>query len=398
MAGSDTGWSLFKAASIHTVLAVLVMLCLVAGARADSNFSQYPGFAEYFAANPRSDSPAGAADQALLHRHRPRFFLPRGHSGLISFYDDYIAQGVLTDGADEVVSRNVTREILNRHKRDSGAVFRHIPSSVTSRGPVVFGRVDRSSVALGSNGSETMTFLTYHAVFRNSGLIAGISWWQSGAVRLAADPRDWHQLDHYTAATVVLDARGKAVALMLQQHNYNRTYLFGEGVDLPADGRPLVDVAIRSNELYPHAQGRRTHRAVRFLEVASLRFMLGATVAPTFAGSDITDPDGESDYALEFLPQTDAFYSFQGFLGERRMLPGRDGPPGADYNTLPALKPLGRQLAMGYWREGNAGDIERMEQTYGRNGDLLGFIAGQARVLTLNRDCLALRKKGCRLQ
>ena len=395
MVGLDTGWRFLKATGVRWFIAVLVVLCLATGVRADSNFSQYPGFAEHFAANPRSDAPPSAADQALLDRHRPRFFLPRGHAGLISFYDDYVAQGVLTDGAGNVVSHKVTREILNQHRSDSGAVFRHIPSSVTSRGPIVFGRVDRAPVALGKERNENMTFLTYHAVFRNSGLIAGISWWQSGAVRLAADPRDWHQLDHYTAATVVLNAGGKPVALMLQQHNYNRTYLFGEGVDLPADGRPLVDVAIRSNELYPHAQGRRMHRAVRFLEVASLRFMLGAAAAPSFAGSDITDPVGESDYALEFLPQTDAFYSFQGFLGERRMLPGRDGPPGADYNTLPALKPLGRQLAMGYWREGNAGDIKRMEQTYGRNGDLLGFIAGQARVLGANIECL---QRGCTLQ
>ena len=294
-----------------------------------------------------------------------------------------------------MVSSAVTREILNRHRHDPDVVFQHIPSPAASRGPVVFGRIDRAPVALGDGRSETMTFLTYHAVFRSSGLIAGISWWQSAAVRLIADPADWHQLDHYTAATVVLDAGGRPVALMLQQHNYNRTYLFGEAVDLPKDGRPLVDVAIRSNELYPHAKGRREHRAVRFLEVASLRFMLGAAAAPSFAGSDITDPERETEYTLEFLPQTDAFYSFQGFLGERRMLPGRDGPPGADYNTLPSLKPLGRQLAVGYWREGNAGDIDRMERTYGRNGDLIGFIAGQAAVLGANIECV---QRGCALK
>ena len=53
-------------------------------ASADTNFSQYPGFAEYFAAHP----PAGAAseaDRALARRHAPRFHLPSGHEGPIDF-------------------------------------------------------------------------------------------------------------------------------------------------------------------------------------------------------------------------------------------------------------------------------------------------------------------------
>jgi hypothetical protein len=42
---------------------------------------------------------------------------------------------------------------------------------------------------------------------------------------------------------------------------------------------------------------------------------------------------------------------FQGWLGERRALPGRDGPPGADYNTLPPFKSKALQLALFYWAE-----------------------------------------------
>ncbi len=365
---------------------------------ADGNFSQYPGFAEFFAANPRSDMAASPAEQVLLRRHRPRFHLPAEHAGLISFYDDYIAQGTLVDGKGELVSENVTRDILNRYRNDIQAVFTHIPSTVRSEQPVVFGRVDRIALPMGGGRSEPMTVLTYHAVFRNSGVLAGLSWWQAGLVGLAANPRDWHQLDHYTAVYLLLDRADEPVALMLQQHNYVRSYLFGEALDLPADGRPEVDVAIRSNELYPHAPGRRAHRAVRFIEVQALRYMLGAAEAPTFGGEDITDPVREQDYALEFLPHSDAFYSFAGYLGERRMLPGRDGPPGADYNTLPRLKPLARQLAVGYWREGNKDDIRRMESTYGRTGDLLGFVRVQGDVFAANLDCLRRGKQGCSLR
>ena len=63
------------------------------------------------------------------------------------------------------------------------------------------------------------------------------------------------------------------------------------------------------------------------------------------------DPAREVEYRLEFLPQTDAFYTFKGALGERRLLPGRSGPPGADYNTLPAFKPKARQMIAFHWTE-----------------------------------------------
>ena len=49
-----------------------LVLAGAAVAAVESNFSQYPGFAEYFAENP----PAGVAnamEQALLNRHAPRF-------------------------------------------------------------------------------------------------------------------------------------------------------------------------------------------------------------------------------------------------------------------------------------------------------------------------------------
>ena len=60
-------------------LAGLLLLCAWTGsAAADCNFSQYPGFAEYFAANPPAAA-AGPADRALARRHAPRFHLPAGH-------------------------------------------------------------------------------------------------------------------------------------------------------------------------------------------------------------------------------------------------------------------------------------------------------------------------------
>ena len=93
--------------------------------------------------------------------------------------------------------------------------------------------------------------------------------------------------------------------------------------------------------------------------------MMGFGERPTMSADDITDPDRIVDYEIAFLPGSDAFYSFRGFLGERRSLPGRDGPPGARYNTLPGLKPLPAQILDGYWREGNEGDWARYRRQPG---------------------------------
>jgi hypothetical protein len=332
------------------------------------NFSQQPGFARHFAEQPRRTTAATDEERALLQRHMPRLWLPAGHAGPIDFYGDYIAHGTLVSGDGVMQPQPVDRALLNRCKNDALAVFTHRPCTAACTPPraVVLGRVDRAPVPVGGGIERLFTFLTYHVVFRHSGLVAGMAAWQAAPLALVADPNDWHQLDHYTAASIVFDEAARPVALMLQQHNGLRTHVFGEGhdeqrIDWPADGRMEIDVAIRSNELYPHRSGRHERRAVRFVDADALAWLImGGGERPSFASMDITEPAQEVQTALDFLPPDDAFYSFAGYLGERRKLPGRDGPPGADYNTWPSLKPLGLQLLSGYWREGNRGDAERL--------------------------------------
>ena len=216
--------------------------------------------------------------------------------------------------------------------------------------PVVYATVERTGLWAPrepDRAAEEFTVITYHLVFRVSGLPAGLSPVAAIPLGLVADLDDWHQLDHYTAA------------LTLQQHNYLRTHLVGESVRPRPDGRFDIDVSIRSNELYPHTPGRTARRAVRFLHDDARAFMMGFGERPALSADDITHPERSVFYELAFLPGADAFYAFQGFLGERRSLPGRDGPPGARYNTLPELKPLPAQILDGYWREGNEGDRGR---------------------------------------
>lgn len=319
----------------------------------ESNFSQYPGFTAYFAAHPPSAALPSDADRALLRRYRPRLFVPEGHEGPIHFNEDYIAQGrLIGEAQDAPESAHVSRESLNGAKNDPSVVFEHITTGKAPR-PALFGRIDRETIRVAGapSGRMRFTFLTYHAVFRYSGLPAGLPGWQDALLGLIASTKDWHQLDHYTSVTIALDEGNMPVAVTFQQHNYMRTYLLGIDLDLPGDGRLKVDVAIRSNELYPHRPGRQVRRAVGFLNTDTARYLVTGRNKPFRAADDITDSVREVDYALEFLPPADAFYTFKGFLGERRWLPGRSGPPGADYNTLPAFKPKAVQMLAFHWRE-----------------------------------------------
>ncbi len=394
----DHPMPMLRRASTVAFLACLVALCASSGVAADRNFSQYPGFAEYFAANPPA-AVAGPADQVLARRHAPRFHLPAGHEGPIDFYRDYIAHGYLVTG-DGVRIDGPTPADLNRHRDDVRAEFVHVPGTAKPR-PVVYAAAERTDLWAprepGRTGEEFIV-VTYHLVFRMSGLPAALPLAVAIPLGLVADLDDWHQLDHYTAAFVVLDGSERPVALTLQQHNYLRTYLVGEEVELGRDGRFDIDVAIRSNELYPHVPARTARRAVRFLDSDARAFMMGYRRRPMMSADDITDPAGTVEYELAFLPGSDAFYSFHGFLGERRRLPGRDGPPGARYNTLPQLKPLPAQILDGYWRERNDGDWARYQRGRDNGSGPAGFARAQAAVFHRNLTCLRRYRKGCALQ
>ncbi len=394
MAGGIRRWYAWGVVSLVVVCLIVAAMIFTGTRRDDPSFSQHPGFDAYFAAHPPRTTLPSPVEQELLRRHRPHFFLPGGHAGLIDFYEDYIAQGTLYDARGGVISQSVDQALLNAHKADPAITFEHRQAPDAGQSPTVLARIDYDDVELGEEAGR-FTFLTYHAVFRHSGLAAGLVFWQTWAAAFAGNLDDWHQLDHYTAATLVLDESSAPVALMLQQHNYQRTYLLGEAYELPADGRPEIDVAIRSNELYPHAGSRREHRSVRFLDPVSFKYMLNAGRRPLLAAADITDPAEEQDYALAFVSPDDAFYTFKGRLGARRSLPGRDSPPGADYNTLPWMKPLHRQFLLGYWRPGRRGDAERLNLALERDDWRAAFMQAQSAVLETNLLCARRWDSNC---
>lgn len=314
---------------------------------AAGNFSQHPGFAAYFAAHPPDSRPASPLEQALLRRYRPRLWIGPGQDAPIGFYPDYIAHGTLYNARGEVISTHVDRALLNRYKHKPGVTFVHRPGDYPTH-PIVLGRVDHALVGC----TPTFTFLTYNFVFRDSGLPAGLAWWKAWPLALIADLDDWHQLDHYTAATVVLNTAQKPVALLLQQHNDMRSYVFGTDIELPADGRVRLIAALRSNELYAWSPGRTYYRTVQYMTPDNLRYLVTGRDKPFYSARDITQAAREVHYQLAFLPPDDAFYMFEGWLGEKRWLPGRDGPPGAAYHALPMFMNRALQVVAFHWRPG----------------------------------------------
>lgn len=361
-------------ARVGGIVASTLMLLATGCNDRSFNFSQYPGFAEWYAANPPSADLPTPAEAAMLQHYKPRVFLPNDHEGPLDFYRDYVASGTLRDGRGEVIAEGVEPELLNAHKADPSVTFTHHPGEGGAE-PKIYGRIAKEQVDWpGCSAPPTLTFLTYHLVFRTSGLPAGVPAWQAWPLSVIADLDDWHQLDHYTAVILTLapgdGGKLRPIAATFQQHNYQRTYLFADAkgpgrLVLPADGRIAVDVAIRSNELYPHQEGRTARRAVSFLDVESAAYMVDDGPAPWLAGDDVTDPATEIEPELTFLSPDDAFYTFQGWLGERRRLPGRDGPPGADYNTLPPMKPLLHQVALSWWYEGSRDWLREFEALFG---------------------------------
>ena len=260
--------------------------------------------------------------------------------------------GGFTIPAGDLVAAAVDSETLNRYRDDPGAIFAHEPPLDGGVSPRAYGGVARVTLAVADEPPLAATVLTYHFAFRHSGLPAKISPWKKALLGFGA--RDWHQLDHYTAVFIALDSRQNPAAVMLQQHNYLRAWLIGEDPAFAPGRRIEIDAAIDSNELYPHRAKRAFWRSANFMSAKTFPWLARiADAPPNFycCGEDETRGEIEQEYEIETLPPDDAFYVFEGRLGERRWLPGRDGPPGAIYNTWPALAKIELMLPVFYWRD-----------------------------------------------
>ncbi|MEQ9642426.1 MAG: hypothetical protein RIM84_20530 [Alphaproteobacteria bacterium] len=379
--------------ALWLIVALVLTACTESGGE-DLEQSFRGQFEQWYRDHPPSTALPIPSELALLARHKPVYFLGPDARPPVDFYGHYIANGTLHDGDGQVLARAPDRATLNQYARDPRARFIHDGPKGEYGPGVVYGRVDHDRLVIDGAPLE-LTFLTYTLVFETSGVLAGLPGWQELAIQAVADPTDWHQLDHYVNVTVALREE-QPIALMFQHHNYQRTWRLvgpaGPGrLDLPIDGRPLVDIALRSNEAYPHRGEPARWRAVSFME-SGARFLVLGEDAPMQSGEDLTDPARRlDDLTLVTLPHADAFYTFRGSLGEARTLPGRSGPPGADYNTLAGLKAPATQLVAAYWYEGLADYPDQVTALLqsawrGRRLDLAPFVARFAREAGLAGD------------
>ncbi len=360
-----------KFTSIHIIsicVIVLLLSLLIACSKSESSFTQMPGFKQYFAKNQPSMTLPNEHDQALLASFKPRVFLAKEQTSFIDFYADYIANGALYIN-NKLISKQVTQELLNQHKNNVKAEFHYLPSKKKGS-PTVYARIHRDQLTHNKQ-QIPLTFLNYNLVFAHSGLVKGIATWQRLAMGLVASNTDWHQLDHYVGLTIVL-SKEKPIAVMLQQHNYQTTWLIGDkasdnSIQLPEDQRISVDVAMQSNELYLHSKDLKKHPGLSWITSDSIEFLKTGKNKPTMAGWDITHGEVEEDYKLAYLPTADAFYTFKGKLGKGRKLPGRDGPPGADYVTWPTLMPLSNRIVSGYRPKDLTTETKKIKELFNKS-------------------------------
>lgn len=328
-----------------------VSIAVLVGCAADSeSFTTFPGFTEYFKQYTPEDSIPDERQQQLLEKYRPRFYRAIDENGIVQqgpvdFYKAFIADGKLLINGKSI-SQQVTPDLLNQHRDSAGAVFEYAGTYRKDTDAVVYGRFDQDTLHA-QKKTYPLEFLSYNLVFPASGMIKGLGGLQTAALTIAGSLNDWHQLDHYVGLSIAL-YQNSPIAVTLQQHNYQTTYLINQDLQLPEDSRLQLDIAMRSNELYLHSEEETKHPAVSFVNEKNISFIMTGENKPFMAGYDVTRGDQEVDYKLQFLPQTDAFYQFKGHLGKSRLLPGRDGPPGADYATLPDLMPRAIRMVTGY--------------------------------------------------
>jgi hypothetical protein len=343
---------------ISGIILTVVALFLFFFPLKQSTFASFPGFDDYFAVTPRLETAASPKEQDLLEKWRPILYISEGGTAPIDFYRDYIANGSLKRLDGSVVSNNMTLVVLNKWKNNEDVEFSYYPTVLPNNiRATVYARIDKVPV---ENGL-IHRYLRYNFVFPTSGLAAELPSGTNLPAKILGWSNDWHQLDHYTAVTIVLDELEAPIAVFMQQHNLISSYIFGKDLPSPDADNPLAVVAAKgSNELYPLQQNSELRwPVVNFLSTGNLEFMLTGRNGGLFSAFDIAFPQTHpTSYALEFLSPSDAFYSFRGFLGARRRLPGRTGPPGADYNTLPSLKSPQAQLLFGLWRTGDGQVIE----------------------------------------
>ena len=217
-----------------------------------------------------------------------------------------------------------------------------------------------------ANAEDRWTYIKYNLVFDWSGLAKKISGFSRLGAWVSGGKLDrWHRLDIHTAAILAFDSDLRLRLVTLAQHNHQHTYLAGR--DLPANDRPMLVAAVRSNELYLDRgeSGPVYHRVVPFFN--KVAYLIDPQKKPLLWAKDITygRHAGGKEIALRpvFIVPGHPLADYAGLLAPAdRFLgiyTGRDGPPGYNYYAPPAYISLVNFAAMGFWQ---AGDLELLRE------------------------------------
>jgi hypothetical protein len=384
-----------------SLLIVTSSVCISGCAGEYHTFADYPGFKEYYQDRCETPPPPTTEkDRELLEKFRPRFILPPGGSYPIDFYRDYLPYTIMKTWPEKkVIALDIKRGLLQKHRVDRGVYLDFNTRQYRSDGmdlrweegssppgidrvPVVYGRVYRERVSFPDNENRieehNLTFLKYNLLFATSGLPAELSGWSRFLLSLGGfDRKDWHVLDNFVAAYIILDEKEVPIAVVLAQHNHHRAYLIGRDIPKAGDGRSAFDIALRSNEIYPASDSAEPvgHRVIRW--TLYLDYLLSGENGPTLKGTDVTigksAGGGEFYYDLRVISPCDPLYTSEMLLGQPRpflgIYLGRDGPPGSDYYNMPKLLPMGNMLKFAYLHDGDPEDIALVREAIDPKND-----------------------------
>ncbi len=301
----------------------------------------------------------GSQTAELLRTYNPKIYLASGSYFPMDFYNEILPNAKLMESGyvDKELSTSVDRDMLVTYKNDPNKYidlqvpYDHLltqdPNGSNGK---AYGRIYESQLHLESQTLDLL-FLKYTYTYPYSGLPENTSLVKKWSSRLIGDLMAWHELDIHGATHVVLRKDTmKPIAVVLAQHNHHRVYLEGRDFTMPPDQRIEIVIAKYSNEPYLVHPDRAMREERVIGNPMNLDYLFGRTDQAPFTGGMDYIPAIENallvDTPVALLPLDDPLYTTNMSLGDRSKVWGLirtfylEGPPGADYYTMPALSDL----------------------------------------------------------
>jgi len=332
------------------VLIFLLLSSLVLGDSFEDYFNSFKSNME--------NLPQNEYSRKLLEEYKPKIYVHKDSYRPVDFYEDYVLNTVVKNKDGEIIKKAPTKEELIELAKERGNYLdlatsneKYLNREVEVT-PKIYGRIYRDKI-----GEKSYLFLKYNMVFPYSGLPASTSKAKLLASKLIGNPKAWHELDIHGAYHIILEEDSlEPVGILLNQHNYHKSYILGKDVNLPKDKKMEIAVAKYSNE--PYLWNRKSEE-VRTSGTAfeKLEYLYGRTNRGGFnSGKDYLGSEEEMEKVevkLETLSSDDLIYTSSMLLGDKKKIFGLietfylAGPPGMDYYTHPEMKDLGKLFS--FW-------------------------------------------------